>query len=308
MTSLPEGIFDGLSNLQYLYLDRNQLEKLSADIFTGLANLWFIDFRDNPISVLPSDREITVASGSSAVWMLSPGEMYSEILLSEHRLLQVAKGGSAQFKVRLLNHPPGDAEVRVQSDDDSKATVSPEILHFGSRDWDTGKTVTVSVPQDVDNAHESVTVTLSMDGTDPREVRITVVDAEVASITGVCDRTQQVQDEIVRQTPGISDCADITLAHLEAITSLDLSDKGISALQSGDFAGFASLRELDLSDNRLETLPEDIFHGLVDLQWLYLYDNHLASSPVDIFDGLANLEELYLDRRHLETLPPNVFH
>ncbi len=311
LASLPEDIFTGLTNLKNLKLNGNQLSSLPEDIFTGLTNLWFIDFRDNPISVLPSDREIAATSGSRSVWTLSTGESYSDISISE-RMIQVDEGNSVDFTVRLLSSQLGhdvmeiEREVKIQSSDDSKATASPTHLKYSS-DWQTPQTVTISALQDANDDHESIAVTLSMEGTEPREVRVTIVDDDATPISGICDRTRQVRNEIVRLTPGVSDCAKITAAHLLAITVLDLSGKDITALQTGDFDGLFNLERLDLSNNRLTALPKDIFDGLVNLQHLDLSNNRLTVLPENIFAGLVNLQHLNLGDNQLTALPENIF-
>ena len=45
---------------------------------------------------------------------------------------------------------------------------------------------------------------------------------EVFAAAPFCDRTEQVRDAIVAAVPGVSACANVTAAHLAAITSLDL--------------------------------------------------------------------------------------
>ncbi len=57
------------------------------------------------------------------------------------------------------------------------------------------------------------------------------------SDTGVCDRTQQVQDGILSAISSVSDCTLVSGAHLEAIATLNLSGKGLTTLQVGDFTG-----------------------------------------------------------------------
>ena len=47
---------------------------------------------------------------------------------------------------------------------------------------------------------------------------------------GVCGRTQQVRDELVRLA-GAGDCASVTADNLAAITTLDLDNKDIASLQ-----------------------------------------------------------------------------
>ena len=77
-----------------------------------------------------------------------------------------------------------------------------------------------------------------------------------AQTTGICGRTAAVRTAILGKISGVSDCADVTDAHLAAITgTLDLRSKGITALAAGDFDGLA-LTGLDLLNNRqLTTLP-----------------------------------------------------
>ena len=67
---------------------------------------------------------------------------------------------------------------------------------------------------------------------------------------GVCGRTQQVRDELVRLA-GAGDCASVTADNLAEITNLELENKAIASLQAGDFAGLTSLVYLRLSNNQL---------------------------------------------------------
>ena len=76
-------------------------------------------------------------------------------------------------------------------------------------------TVTVTDNSGVSNASATITVTIN----------ITDVD-EDTSITPVSDRTAEVRDAIVNKISGVSNPADVTAAHLAAITgTLDLSFK-----------------------------------------------------------------------------------
>ncbi len=85
--------------------------------------------------------------------------------------------------------------------------------------------------------------------------------------TGVCGRTEQVRDEILDEISGVTDCADVTDAHLAAITgTLSLDREGITALAAGDFDGLTKLNvlELRLNDNpgapfspTADALPDD---------------------------------------------------
>ena len=69
---------------------------------------------------------------------------------------------------------------------------------------------------------------------------------------GVCGRTEQVRDAIVRSIAGVSDCADVTTAQLAGVTSLITSQADIKSLQPGDFSGLTALELLWLREK-----PED---------------------------------------------------
>ena len=139
------------------------------------------------------------------------------------------------------------------------------------------------------------------------DVTVTVVDNDTAA--GICGRTDAVRDALMALVPGASGCADVTAAHLAAITGLlDLSGQNITALAAGDFAGLTALDGFCyLFDNDLTTLPDDVFDGLTALMELELFNNDLTALPDDVFDGLTALMELYLNNSELTTLPGEVF-
>ena len=99
--------------------------------------------------------------------------------------------------------------------------------------------------------------------------------------TGVCGRTEQVRDEILDEISGVTDCADVTDAHLAAITgTLSLDREGITALAAGDFDGLTKLTRLGLNDNSsLDTLPAGVFDELTALNVLELRLNDNPGAP-----------------------------
>ena len=125
--------------------------------------------------------------------------------------------------------------------------------------------------------------------------------------SGVCGRTEQVRDEIVRTIAGVSDCADVTTAQLAVVTRLDLEENDTKSLQPGDFSGLTALPRLDLYDNELSSLPDGIFSGLTRLTRINLSDNELSSLPDGIFSGLTGLNRIDLDGNELSPLPDGIF-
>ena len=132
----------------------------------------------------------------------------------------------------------------------------------------------------------------------------------------VCERTEQVKGVtnemmettgIVAAVSGVDACDDVTVAHLGAIASLNLSGDGIAALKSGDFAGLTALETLGLGDNDLTGLPADIFAGLTALTDLTLGENNLGSLPAGLFDGLVSLEAFGASSAGITALPEGLF-
>ena len=76
ISALKPGDFDGLSSLQDIRLDRNQLRALPADIFSGLSSLRALYLGDNQLTSLPAD----VFSGLSAL---------TDLFLHENRLARL---------------------------------------------------------------------------------------------------------------------------------------------------------------------------------------------------------------------------
>ena len=120
---------------------------------------------------------------------------------------------------------------------------------------------------------------------------LTVLSASArAQTTGICDRTSQVQTAILDALTSVSDCADVTASDLRGITSLNLRNKGIAALQSGDFAGLTGLRNAYLDSNQLGALPDGVFDDLFNLWQLRLINNQLSALPDGVFDDLSRLD------------------
>ena len=196
-------------------------------------------------------------------------------------------------------------------DADYSVTVLPLTIPAGSVSGTA--TLTLSLVDDsVDEDDETVIFTATTTSgltLSPSSLTVTITDNDtvVSAETTVCDRTPQVRDAIVAAVPSVSDCNDVTEAHLAAITSLNLADKSISSLKVGDFDGLSSLTELYLTDNQLTSLPEGVFNGLTALTGLSLWANQLTSLPEGVFSGLTALATLGLTENQLTSLPEGVF-
>ena len=103
------------------------------------------------------------------------------------------------------------------------------------------------------------------------------------------------------------------MTDLTALTTLDLSDNQLSALDAELFDGLTALEELnlsvqydDMSNKTLAALPAELFDGLSALTTLNLSDNKLSTLEAGMFDGLSALTTL-LYSNQLSTLPSGIF-
>ena len=194
-------------------------------------------------------------------------------------------------------------------------TVLPETTDDGATvEYLDGSDATIT---DSDTTKDDQQVELEV-GANTIKVKVTAQDGNTnqtytvtvtrASDGGICGRTLAVQTAILGKISGVSACADVTTAHLAAITgTLDLASKSISALAEGDFAGLTALTTLNLSSNDLTGLPAGVFDPLTALITLDLLLNDLASLPAGVFDPLTKLTSLDLGNNELSSLRAGVF-
>ena len=139
-----------------------------------------------------------------------------------------------------------------------------------------------------------------------------VEDGPVTPTPGICDRTQKIQDVILAELTGVTDCAAVTVANLASITKFGVTDfalfqQGITSLQAGDFAGLTGLTKLNLNFNQLTSLPAGIFSGLTAIRDIQLNNNQLTSLAEETFAGLANLTAIGVEANKLTALPAGLF-
>ncbi len=127
---------------------------------------------------------------------------------------------------------------------------------------------------------------------------------ETGPTLAVCDRTSQVREAILARLSGVDDCAEVTAANLRRINGeINLHDKGITSLKSGDFSGMNRLEFLRLSKNGLSTLPAGVFDGLSAVRELSLETNDLTSLPDGAFRGLTGPLWIKLDNNEFSAFP-----
>ncbi len=157
-----------------------------------------------------------------------------------------------------------------------------------------------AIDYEVKNSYTvTVDVSGSNGGSDSITVTINVTDvAESPIAPPLSERTAQVRTAIVAAAPGVSNANDVTVAHLAAIALLDLSNKSISALQTGDFNGLTGMGSLYLAENSISDISA--LSGLTQLTHLYLAGNSI--SDISALSGLTSMVNLDLNNNSISNI------
>ena len=148
-------------------------------------------------------------------------------------LLTIDEDGSGIFTVSLATRPERQVFVAVSSGDAGAVSVPSQVLTFTTNNWSRAQSVTVGGVDDDDALDESVTVTLTVSGTDYGGVTATVV------VTVTDDETPGlvVDPESLRVDEGGTASFDVELA-TEPLADVDVTvssgDPG-AASSSGSF-------------------------------------------------------------------------
>ena len=283
ISALKAGDFQGLSGLEQLYLNINNLSDLPDSIFEGLESLDTLWLNFNPGSPFSLTMTLEQEGSNSVLVKVREGAPFDmEITLSAEggtlsSTTVTVEGGS--LKSDAVSLSPSD-QSRVQTAD-VQVTVSMESSDFSATDYSSYFGLTWEEADDL--------------------------ELTLAAPPGICGRTQEVQDAILALLSDVSDCADVTDAHLAGIAKLVVSFTTATSIKSGDFAGLTSMTWLQpAGSSYIRSVPEDVFDGLSNLQRLYL-SLDLTALHEDVFDGLGSLQILALGANQIRALPEDVF-
>ena len=161
LSSLPAGVFSGLAALETLELDRNRLSSLPAGVFSDLHSLKTLELQKNPqLSSLPYD-EFEALPNLTELLVDSEGRRGYQVAGGVGDVtLEVAAGGRTTYRVRLTHNPayvnPPHPTLTVSSDTPG-VVATPATLRFTKENWFRRQTVTVDAPASA--AGETATLT-----------------------------------------------------------------------------------------------------------------------------------------------------
>ena len=275
---LPSDAFSGLSGLEIIRLDDNELTGLPEGVFVGLESLTTLWLDGNPKSS-PMDFALT----------LTPEQTGEPNLF----VIKVSEGAPAELTAQAILEGGTLSSPTVTIAQGTRET----LLSFTQ----TTSTVTLTLrsptvlpgPESIDSE------------TGYKGLRIEVVDT--LTQMGICDRTPEVQEALLEKIGGVTDCRDVTVSDLEGVSgTLDLSHpspfvlSALTTLKAWDFRDLRGLEGLDLSGNTLESLADEVFSDLENLTELNVSGNGLTGFPA--VNGLTQLTNLDVSENELISL------
>ncbi len=147
LRSLPAGVFAGLSNLKSLYMHKNRLGSLPAGVFAGLGNLESLYMHDNRLSSLPAgvfaglSNLTTLRLNNNDLSSLPAGVFAGLTSLTS---LSASSNPGADFSVSLSLERISASEFRVRSDFPGPAYSSVTWEASGGSLAETSGTVTIA--------------------------------------------------------------------------------------------------------------------------------------------------------------------
>ncbi|CAM9729911.1 unnamed protein product, partial [Ectocarpus fasciculatus] len=291
LTTLPAGIFDGLTAVETLGLVDNALTTLPAGIFGGLTTLDFITFGGNALTTLPAGifEDTTVLStlnmrGNSFTTL--PAGIFDGL---------TGLQGLSMYENPITTLPDGIF--------DDLTSLGRLFLY---------ETALSSLP---DGIFENLTALerIRLDYSNYTTLPAGIFEG-LTSLTSITLAGNPVTTLPAGIFEGLTAMEYLYIASWHVLTSYSRShpatplnrylyDMGLTTLPVGIFDGLTAVINLHLDDNALTTLPTGIFDGFTALEELHLDNNNLTTLQAGIFEVHTALEDLNLRGNSLECLP-----
>ncbi|MCY4416390.1 MAG: cadherin-like beta sandwich domain-containing protein [Chloroflexi bacterium] len=168
-----------------LTLTINAGETLGTATFTLTPTDDDVDEGDETLSVTGTTTETDLSVSGTTATIVEDDERGVTVSTPT---LTVPEGGTAVYTVALQSQPTAAVTATPSVSGDADVTVSPSSLSFGTGDWNTAKTVTVSAAQDGDADDDAATVSHAVSGGDyasetAADVEVMVADDDGTQVT-----------------------------------------------------------------------------------------------------------------------------
>ncbi len=297
ITELREDDFSGLGNLELLRLEDNSLSTLPVGIFTGLSSLTDLTLCCTNLSQLPEE----VFHGLDTLenlqlWSNSLSELPEGIFRGLSNLEQLGLGSNrlTQLPEEVFNGLSSLTHLQLKA---NLLSELPEGIFRGLSNLeflDLRDNRLTGLAEDAFSGLSSL-LDLELSNNPLRELPEGIFKGlnNLEALT--------LDDNLLKTLP------ERIFQGLHNLEALTLNWTPLNTLPEGIFRGLRNLKLLQLNSSLAE-LPEKVFEGLDSLKWLIGSSNHLRTLPEGIFRGLSNLEALDLFNNGQKELPPGIFH
>ncbi len=161
---------------------------------TGVNNL--VNAPDKTITVEGVATNAVGVLGPSALTLFIHDDDTASVRVMPESL-EVAEGGSAQYRAMLTSEPTGTVTVSVRGGTNTELSVDKPSLTFTPDNWSTAQTVTVTAAADADTEDGQVILVLTVEGggyaSVAAELPVTVVDVD-RCVLNVADAAGKERD------------------------------------------------------------------------------------------------------------------
>ena len=257
LQDLQHGVFAGLEELKYLYLDYNRLQWITSGAFENLVQLRILSLSNNMLTGI----HIGMFRGLIGLELLYL--QYNMI----HNIEQVAFYELQQLQELHLYH-------NFLSSIDTGLFDDLEQLHTL-------------------NLHSNILSEIYC-GQCHNLRSLNLINNSINVIQAYTFARLINLEWLSLATNNLSCLAPNTFGELRNLTNLHISDNIITTLYAVTFQNLTKLNSLSLDGNKLQFLARNIFHSLQQLRHLNLSFNNLHRIPTELFLSLRSLETLDL--------------
>lgn len=320
-TTLPEDIFNSLTDVDTLEVNRNQLTTLPENIFKHLTQLEVVNFDRNQFKTLPE----TIFHGQANLREIHLSEN-NFTTLPEHIFQGLKSIEVLDLSANQLTTLSGDIFVSAENLKDlilskNNLTTLPEYIFASTKDLkllDLSSNQLTALPEIIFNALNNLTgLNLARNPFGTLAAKIFDGRTNLQALCLSDNQLTTIPDNIFRNLGNLSNLElsknqlttlpDEIFKGLTKLWHLDLAENQLKALPANIFKDQHELSSLSLNQNKLTLLSEDIFHSVLKCWDLNLAGNALTTLPENIFRNQTKLSDLNLSGNQLTTLPKNIF-
>ena len=313
LTTLADGGFDGLAALETLNLTKNDLTTLADGGFDGLAALETLNLSRNDLTTLADG----VFDGLAALETLNL--RYNQLQSLPDGVFEplTALTGLTGLDLRNNRSAPFAPTADAQPDDGTVSSAGGRVPLDGSGSDGGPWGMNVTYGWALTDPTSGVTVRFDDDASVTPEARIPALAADTELTFTLTVTGRGGEDE--RGVAPAADTAKVTVVTVlpdptagvcgrtPAVRDALIAELGVTSCGAVSDAKLASITDLSLSGQDLTALAAGDFAGLTSLGTLSLTNTALTTLPGGVFDGLTSLENLYLTNTALTALPGGVF-